>query len=238
MARLLLLGRQRLQVRLGRAADAARGHKVSWIGSHEWCRPLCNTPRRRELGRWPCERATTRTSRRSGNPKPGMSLMQSTRTMGIDLPLRFQRSTARASTRLRQPMKNAHMAVHKKTASQGQCCHSPPQLSTFLGKTKTQASFGLFSLVHESCGRRIRNPHSIYMGERGKNMRLASLRPNDVLHANASYEKCVANQRPMTSPRNSFGAHQHAMLDGRQVHDPLDVLCELRRLHVIRITAE
>ena len=40
-------------------------------------------------------------------------------------------------------MKDDHIAVHKETASQGQCRHSPPQLSTFLGKTRTQASFGV-----------------------------------------------------------------------------------------------
>ena len=107
-----------------------------------------------------------------------------------------------------------------------------------------RASFGHFSVVFKHClsericWRRIGNLHSVYMGERCKGMRLAFLGSNDVLDANAPNKKCVANQRPMASPGNRFGTHQRAALAGRQFRDPLNVLGELRRLHVIRIAAK
>jgi len=50
---------QRPQARLGPMADAARGHKVSWIGSREQDNELRDAPRRRGLGRWPCVRAAS-----------------------------------------------------------------------------------------------------------------------------------------------------------------------------------
>jgi len=69
-------------------------------------------------------------------------------------------------------------------------------------------------------------------------MRLAFPKRNDVLDANASNQKCVANQRSMASPGNRFGTHQGAALTARQFHHPFHVLGELRRLHVIRIAAK
>jgi hypothetical protein len=69
-------------------------------------------------------------------------------------------------------------------------------------------------------------------------MRLAFPGSNDVLDANASYEQCIANQRTMASPGHSLGTHQHAALARRQFQHLLNVLCELRRFHVIRVTAK
>ena len=80
--------------------------------------------------------------------------------------------------------------------------------------------------------------HSVYMSKRCKGMRLAFPGSNDVLDANTPNKKCVANQRPMASPGNRFGTHQRAALAGRKFRDPLNVLGELRRLHVIRIAAK
>ena len=99
-------------------------------------------------------------------------------------------------------------------------------------------------LLHESGlsgyigWRRIGDLRPINVGERGKNVWFASLRSNNVLDANASDKKCVANHRPMTAPGNSFGAHQDTTLRARQFRDPLNVLGELWGLHVIRIASK
>ena len=69
-------------------------------------------------------------------------------------------------------------------------------------------------------------------------MRLAFPGSDDVLDANAPDEKCVPNQRPMEAPGNRFGTHQRAALADREFRDPLNVLAELRQLHVIRIAAK
>src|SRR6185437_2990183 len=100
-----------------------------------------------------------------------------------------------------------------------------------------------FALVPESSleyigWRRVGDFHAINVGERGKNAWFTSLRSNNVLDANASDKQCVPDHRPMTAPRNGFGAHQDTALRTRQFRDPLNVLAELRGLHVIRIASK
>lgn len=93
------------------------------------------------------------------------------------------------------------------------------------------------TLVQESWWR-IADLRPIDVGKRGKYVWFASLRCNNVLDANASHKERVRDHRPMTAPRNCFGAHQDTTLSARQFRDPLNILCELRGLHIIRITSK
>lgn len=75
---------------------------------------------------------------------------------------------------------------------------------------------------------------AINVGERGKNMRFASLRPDNIFDANAPDKQCVAYHRPVAAPGNCFGAHQDATFRARLFRDSLNVLGKLCGLHVIR----
>ena len=78
----------------------------------------------------------------------------------------------------------------------------------------------------------------INVGERGQDMGSASLRSNNVLNVNTPDQQCVTNQRAVAAPGNRFGAHQDTTLSARQVRDPLNVVGELRGLHVVRIASK
>src|ERR1035437_5759327 len=86
--------------------------------------------------------------------------------------------------------------------------------------------------------RRIGDLRSDSVGEAGKNVWFACLRPNNILDANAPHKKRVADHRAMTAPGNRFGPHQDTTFSARQVCDPLEVVGKLRRLHVIRVAAK
>lgn len=76
------------------------------------------------------------------------------------------------------------------------------------------------------------------MREPRKDMRPASFRTDDVLDANATDKERVSDHRPMAAPGNRFGAHEDTPLSVCHFRDLLNVLGELRGLHVICVAAK
>lgn len=107
-----------------------------------------------------------------------------------------------------------------------------------------RTAFESFVLVYEAARYRyidrrwISDLPAVDTGERGENMRFAFFRSDDVLDLNASNQECVADQRSMTTPGNSLGAHQDTALGAGELRNPFNVLVELWRLHVIRIASK
>ena len=66
-------------------------------------------------------------------------------------------------------------------------------------------------------------------------MNLASRRTHDVFRVNSTNQQGIGDERTMTAPRNRFGAHQDTTFGTCQVRDPLNVVGELWRLHVVGI---
>jgi hypothetical protein len=83
--------------------------------------------------------------------------------------------------------------------------------------------------------RRIGDLRFLNVGKRRQNAWLAPLRSNNIFNANAANKERAADHRAMTVPRNRFGTHQDTTFCTCQVRDPLNVVGELGRLHVIRV---
>jgi hypothetical protein len=69
-------------------------------------------------------------------------------------------------------------------------------------------------------------------------MNLSASQGHDIFHPNSANGQRIANQRPMTSPRHRFGAHDGDLLLLCQANQFLEILLEFWRLHVIRVAAK
>ncbi len=73
--------------------------------------------------------------------------------------------------------------------------------------------------------------------KRSKTMRL-SAGIEYMQHRTIGGHRCVRNQKPVTPPRNRFGAHDHRRLEPRKCQEVFERLLELPRLHVVGVGPE
>ena len=69
-------------------------------------------------------------------------------------------------------------------------------------------------------------------------MNLAASSTHDVLGADSTNQQGISDERTMTAPRHRFGAHQDDSLLVRQLHQLVEALRKLGRLHVVGITSK
>ena len=69
-------------------------------------------------------------------------------------------------------------------------------------------------------------------------MRRGAGRAHDVLGLDAAHEQGIGDERAMAAPGQGLGAHQGKAVLARKQDQLLEILLELRRLHVIGIAAK
>ena len=86
--------------------------------------------------------------------------------------------------------------------------------------------------------RRVSEGGAFHPRKRGKRVRLAPGLADDFLDAKPVHQQSIRDQRTVTAPRHSLGAHQcHALLSCL-FHELREVLRKIFCLHVIGVTAE
>lgn len=85
---------------------------------------------------------------------------------------------------------------------------------------------------------RVGHRGSVDARKRGVFVGFAAGGGQDVLDFDSTRGEGVGDQRPVTSPRDRFGAHDHGGTGGGDLDELAEVLGERGSLHVIRITAK
>src|SRR5437588_3659743 len=85
---------------------------------------------------------------------------------------------------------------------------------------------------------RIRNFFPANTRERRQHMIAPTGSAHNIFYSHSSHQQRVSNQRPMTTPWNSFSAHDGGTLLLRKVDEPVDSLPKFDGTHVLGITSK